>query len=352
LPPTATTTELNNVQVVEALGVSDSSSVRLFLALILQKNIPALLKLVGDTYFAGIDLKHFTERSLEELRYLYLFLAAKESKETLSADGLDISQTHFTELEELTREVSLLHIERMAQVLSKTVEQLGWSTLPRFVLEMAAVRLTKVDQIQQIEAALLAPSTRTTPVALRMITNPTAVPLTTDNYETAPETSAPPVPAPVAATPTTLANSPPFSGGASAPTYNENSTAPQAWKSFVDTVMKRRPLLGALLSHANFNMETGEQGKVIVLAFAADSFYERQASDLRNKSELEEQIRQFFGREARLVLSKELSQTMRSLEETRNVEEAIIKKGAIEHPEVVKAKSLLGAEIVDVDIKE
>jgi DNA polymerase III subunit gamma/tau len=323
--------ELTNAQVVDALGVSDLNAVRLFLGSVLKKDVQTLLRIIGETYFSGVDLKHFTERAVEELRYLYLLVLAKDSNNPVSADHLDISQAHYQELADLAKQANLIQLERMAQILSKAVEQLSWSTMPRFVLEMAAVRLTRVDQIAQIESLLLNPQTSAKQIPVFETEVPTPK-ISPSPVQEAPQNWGGPVDQPQAIS------------------FNE-SNPQSSWKVFVDAVMKRRPLLGALLSHANFKLErdSGNEKK-IVLAFSPNSFYERQASDAKNRSEIEEQVRQFFGRESKLVLSKELNDTMKSLEETRNTEDALIKKQALEHPEVVKMKKILGAEVVDVDV--
>ena len=67
-----TRSALDEKQVVEALGLSDSSTVVAFLAAILKKDTPGILKIVGDTYQSGVDLKRFAERCLEELRLVVL----------------------------------------------------------------------------------------------------------------------------------------------------------------------------------------------------------------------------------------------------------------------------------------
>ena len=78
-------------EVVEALGVHETNSVTQFLSMMLDKNIKGLIALVGSAYQAGVDLKHFTESCLEEVRLLYMMVLAREGGETISAEELDIA---------------------------------------------------------------------------------------------------------------------------------------------------------------------------------------------------------------------------------------------------------------------
>ena len=86
-----------------------------------------------------------------------------------------------------------------------------------------------------------------------------------------------------------------------------------SWKSFVDSVMKKRPLLGALLCHANFKLDPSEKGRSVILAFPEGSFYERQANDNKNRQEIEEALKNFFGRETTVAFSAGAANTNKSI---------------------------------------
>jgi len=298
---------LDEKQVAEALGLSGSSQVRELLSEILKANTSSILELIGGVYLSGIDLKHFAERCLEEIRLVYLIVLAREARNEISADALDISSAHFNELAAVSKDATVVQVERMAQILGKTISQLNWASLPRFVLEMACVRMSKLKDLSKIEAHLMS-SVDEHPEGIKKV----------------PET---PVRRP-------------------APT----SPSPDHWTSFVEMVVKKRPLLGALLSHANFRMEKEANRAHVVLAFPQGSFYEGQAKDPKNRSEIEAQLKDFFGGETTLALSTDLKDTTQSIEEIRRVTEAEIKKSAMEHPTVLQMKEILGAEIVDVRV--
>lgn len=327
-------TTLSEKQVVEALGVHESSSVRKFFSMIFQEDIAGVVKLLEETHLAGIDLKHFAERCLEELRLIYLIAVGRQSNQSISAELLDISSGQFNELAALVKTTPLIQIERAAQILSRSIQQLGWASLPRFVLEMAAVRMCKLKELESLEGQGATGSDA-------------------EEKKAAPAVRTAPVSAPVQAPPPAANAAPPPSAPArpqapSAPPAPRPEASSHSWKTFVETVMKKRPLMGALLSHANFRVEMEGNIRHLHLAFASGSFYERQAVD--NRNEIHDQLKMFYGPETKLSLSTDLGNTSQSLEESRRVEEDTLKKSALRHPTVMQMKQVLGAEVVDVNV--
>jgi len=359
---------IEEAQIVEALGVNQTSQITTFLGCLLQKDSKGALALINDSYLAGIDLKHFAERCLEELRLLYMMTVARINAEEVSAETLDVSNSHYTALKELAGSTQLIVLERMAQIFSKVLGQLGWSSLPRFGLEMAAVRICHLQDLAKVEQALMgkanAGSGEKPPESVAIARNPTPVERKMESRETA--MAPPPAALRVAASPS---ESQPERAPSPTPADRETdeanwttsvpsvdsrpiasapSAATQAWRAFVEAVMKRRPLLGALLCHANFKIENGERGgKNVLLAFPEGSFYERQARD--SKQQIEDQLKQFFGPQTVFALSPASANTTTSIEQTKQEEAAGLKKTALEHPTVVKMKEILGAEVVDVN---
>lgn len=340
---------IDNTQVTEALGVKDFNSISLLLTSVLEKDINQILSVVRDVYLSGVEFKHFAERALDELRLLYLVTVAHENKAQISAEELDISNTHWESLQTLSKKTTALELERMGQILSKTANQLGWSSSPRFLLEMAAIRMTKLSNLIQIEQALMSGdklgAIEEVAEAPKMSAAPTPPVRTTTLKQ---EIRDPYPPPPPLVPPPTQPMAPSAPMPTSAGAFASDPTA--QWKAFVDTVMKKRPLLGALLCHANFKMDASEKGKRVILAFGAGSFYERQATDQKNRTEIEEWLRNFFGRETLLTISNSIDDTVRSLEGTKQAEDSATRKTALENPAVLKAQEILGAEVVDVQI--
>lgn len=299
--------QLTEKQVVEALGVTDTNSAWILVNHLVDKNMKAALQQISEVYRSGADLKGFSERVLEQLRLLYLSAVSLESKQALSADELDISSGHFNRVQETAKKTSVLQVERMSQILGKTIQQLSWTSLPQFNLEMTVVRMCKLDDLVQIESALKGESV------------------------SAPESEPRPVqpePKPVAAPP--------------APSY-ENS-----WKGFVEFVMKKRPLLGALLTHAQFKLEKENH---YVLAFPEGSFYEKQSMDPKNFKDIGDALKAFFSKETTFSLSNATHLAEKSLVQQQDDQIQALKKNALEHKTVNDMKQALGAEIVDIEVK-
>jgi hypothetical protein len=119
-----------------------------------------------------------------------------------------------------------------------------------------------------------------------------------------------------------------------------------SWQGFVDTVMKKRPLLGALLCHGEFRLDPG---KKITLTFAKSSFYERQISEPKTQTEVEVMIKNYFGPEATLSFMSG-DKRLNSLETGRQEEVNQLTADALNHPAVLQMKEKLGAEVVSVKV--
>ncbi|NBX91930.1 MAG: DNA polymerase III subunit gamma/tau [Proteobacteria bacterium] len=298
---------LNEKQVVEALGVTDTNAAWLLVSQLAKQDMRAALQNVGEIYRSGADLKGFSERVLEQLRLLYLTVVACEAKQAITSEELDISSGHFNRLKEAAQHTHSLQVERMAQILGKTIQQLAWSSLPQFNLEMAVVRICKLEDLYQIEEVLRGKSELNSQA-------PRTVPV-------------------------------------SAPTPTEEGPTAQyerSWKGFVDFVMKKRPLLGALLTHANFKLE-GESH--YVLAFPEGSFYEKQSTEPKNFKDIGDALKAFFGKETTFVLSNAIHLAEQSLAQQQDVKIQDLKKSALENSAVIGMKKVLGAEVVDVQVK-
>jgi len=335
---------ITEVQVSEALGISESNQIRDLLTAVVRKEIASALKIISDSYLAGVDLKHFSERCLEELRLLYLVKLSQEGSDKLTNENLDISVSHFQQLEAQVAKASLLQLERMAQILAKCISQLGWVSSPRFLLEMSVVRMSHLDGLSRVEQAFLENSTKPGNGA-GGITKPTATSRPApDHYGEEEE-----IPPPMDARPAPMERPAP----APHPATSARPSAPteQGWRGFVDHVIKKRALLGALLSHANFSMENGPEGRIVHMAFPPDSFYEKQAEDTKNRLEIAESVKTFFGPTTQLKISNDLVNTTISLEESRRIGMEQTKQEALAHPMVQKMKDALGAEVVDVTVE-
>lgn len=345
---------LNEQLITEALGVASANTITLWLTALVKHQPPEALAIVDQTYRAGVDLKHFAERALEELRLLYLLAVARESSQTVTSDSLDISPSQFAQLSELAASAKRIEIERMSQIVAKAISQMSTSSLPRFVLEMASIRMCLLEGLAEMESRLLqpgavaaapvvapAPATRVpapaAPVQRPQPAAPAPQHSTSQPHSAPPQRPEPPMP-----------TAPP----PQAPHYTAQPPTPPArgehtWNAFIDFAMKKRPLLGALVGHAEFQMGPDKKAN---LKFAQGSFFERQASDAHTRQGIEDLLKSFFGPDTTLSLSSGGADQIQSVERSREVETQAIKKTALEHPAVRQMKEVLGAEVIDVNV--
>ena len=112
--------------------------------------------------------------------------------------------------------------------------------------------------------------------------------------------------------------------------------------------MKKRPLLGALLTHAQFKVENDNH---YVLAFPEGSFYEKQSSDPKNFKDIGDALKAFFGKDTTFSLSNATHSAQKSLVQQQDEKIRALKKSALENEMVNEVKQILGAEIVDVEVE-
>lgn len=370
---------ISEAELVAALGISPSSSITEYVGSLCSKDVPKALEIIDGAYNSGVDLKHFLERVLEELRFLYLVSVSRDNDRPITAEDLDISVGRLETLQKYSLMVSSIQIERIAQVFNRVSSQLTWASQPRFVLEMASVRLCHLGDLAVVESVLTAAKGQVAQVS--SMAKPTLKPPPPPKMEVkAPIKPAParPIVSPVSPKPvpkvseapqakiavkpaTPSSGAPPLVDDIPMPTeappdvgymrHAENLGQPQqkSWEGFVDFVTKKRPLLGALLSHGDFHRV---DGKTVELKFAKNSFFERQAMDPSSRQGIEELVKRYFGPETVLNLGSAGSQNIRSLERSRQMEQDNLKKNALEHPSVLKAQEVLGAQVIQVSVME
>ncbi len=331
---------LDETHVIAALGISESRAIHEFVKAIVEKDQKTILSLIGDQFERGVDLKHFAERSYEEVRLLYLVRLAQDQKDLMTNDFLDISPHALSRLQELAKVVSPLQVERMAQIFAKTISDLNWSSLPRFALEMAAFRMSELQGIEKIESRL----------------RPQGSPQAAPSVPTRPAAASRPLPAPARTQPpsqpiATLVAAAPASIPAPEPVVEV--PLEKNWVGFVSFVLKRRPRVGSLLEHAKYEFDKQPNGVAIQLSFMG-SFFERQAADPELKRELEVIGQEFFEVPCRVMVVAPGTPTLsekKSLEDDRNQKHQKLKQEALEHPLVVGLRESLGAEVVEVRVE-
>lgn len=113
------------------------------------RDTTAMLKLVDDVLRAGFDARHFCREVIQHIRNLMIVRVAGNHSELLelpldAGERLAAVAAHFSE-EDLVRFFHLL---------SRTENDLKWSTHPRLHLELGLVRLVQAARLMSIEEFL------------------------------------------------------------------------------------------------------------------------------------------------------------------------------------------------------
>ena len=132
--------------IIDALGIMDRQFLFRLTDAIIRKDDTACLNLIENIYNFGYDFKRFCQDLLEQIRNLIVVKTVKESK-----DLLDIPDAEVAELQKLAEEVSLSDVQIMLNILYRSYEEIARSAMPRFVLEMAILRMTHIDKFQSID---------------------------------------------------------------------------------------------------------------------------------------------------------------------------------------------------------
>jgi len=132
--------------IVMILGVVDRHRVQKAAEYILAGEGKALLQLVDELYSAGHDLRLFCMKLLELIRDL-MIAQTFASAEPWAMDGADISGA----LREKAAEMSFPELDRLLQILIQAEVEMRRSPYPRFILEMALLRMVEGRRLAPIE---------------------------------------------------------------------------------------------------------------------------------------------------------------------------------------------------------
>ena len=298
---------VSDAQVIEALGTVDRQVIFDLCDAILAKNADALLKLVAEVDLRGHDLTDVVGLLVEHFRDLMVSKVVDTPSEAL----LERSPGEIDALRAQASRLSRPDLHRYFSLLVSVAEDVSRSSFPRISLEMGLLRLLQVEPVttlavllDKLDQAVAGATART--VSARA---PTVAPKTVAK--------------------------PPESG----------------WNALVDRVRQLRPAVASLLEHGRpfkFSAEGVEIG------YAKGTFYWDSAHDRENRALVERVLAEHFGRSVKLELTvidgKEAPvQTLAEVgENTRREKEAEIRAGALNHPAVQGAISILGGEVKEV----
>jgi len=220
-------TTVTDDDVVTLLGVVDRRLVIGLVDALIAHDPTAALKTVTAVDSYGYSQREFAREILHHLRNVFLRKAA--------GPDLEPGELSDTELESIARHAEALElsdVERMLAILLKAESDMGHATFPRYVLELAVVRMASLVPLlpaEQILEMLREEKGKPSPATQPSLPRPVRTP-------------SPPTPAPPRAAPAAPPPPPPQPLGDQDPA--------QLWEAIVTRIREHKPLLATALEKA------------------------------------------------------------------------------------------------------
>ena len=143
------TGQLTSVEVRSVLGLVDTESYLTLFQSLLAKDEGAVMERVAAVFAEGYDLAEFSDGLQEHVRHLLLarLRNADPVLFNLPADAFD-------KLREQSKQFHETDLLRMLDILSRLTYRISNSTMPRFELEAALLKLARLDDAVEISALL------------------------------------------------------------------------------------------------------------------------------------------------------------------------------------------------------
>lgn len=139
--------KLNFETVRRFLGMIDSERMDVFLNFIAEKNTEGLLNTIDELVSDGQDLELFIKCVCEHVRDLLIIKATKSRSSLVS-----MSDDRYNTLKQNFAGFSFPFLHTTANVLLRLSEEMKLSNQPRFVLELAVLKLTLIDAYNESES--------------------------------------------------------------------------------------------------------------------------------------------------------------------------------------------------------
>lgn len=127
-------------QLAEMLGEVESKLIFEMVDLVIERDTPGILSLVGTMVDSGKDPRRFVESLIAHLRSLFLIQNAHNPREIV-----EVTDEHYARLSEQVKGLRRYEVVRLIERLGETHREMRFSENARLVLECALVKATRVD---------------------------------------------------------------------------------------------------------------------------------------------------------------------------------------------------------------
>lgn len=127
-------------EVIGMLGlVTNEHLLRLTDAMI-DKNVERSMKIVDDIVFSGKDIYNFIKEMINHMRNLMMVKVSNNPE-----DILDMSEENIAALKEQGQKIRIEELMRIIRIFQETEEQSKWSKQTRIYLELAIIKICKIE---------------------------------------------------------------------------------------------------------------------------------------------------------------------------------------------------------------
>lgn len=318
-------------QVLETLGIMDRKIIFDMSAAVFQRDVPALLEIVDDAYDKGHDMKRLYADLVQHARNMLIV------KMGVHIDKLvDLPAHELDRIKEQTREVSVVFLNQMFDLLFREEVVVKLSAHPKLALEMILIKLFQIQPALPIEELIakldsLQKSVRMEPPqkAGALDAGPDAAPIKMSR--------------PVAVeSPVVAEQTEPF-GKASAPGDPDLEVI---WKKILDKISEQSPALSTHLASSALKSLTDAALEVEV---SGNGFNINMVKRKKNMAILDQVVRDYFGKEKKITITSRLMPGSQ-VPETKS-QESRRKQDALNHPLVADAIEIFSGKVIEVKIR-
>jgi DNA polymerase III subunit gamma/tau len=272
------------------LGAAAPVAVRAFATAVVGHDTTAALEAIDRAAREGEDLLAFTRDVIELLRLTLVLKAAPNAKPA------DLTHTEGNELRKLGEEASLDEILYVLRAFLEADALMRESPHPRVELEIATVRSTRRPVPQALDDVLRRVDEAQREMRQQAMTRPAAPAVAPQASLLGVEAPAPraeprrtvaPAPPPGAAPAASSARTP-ASAPATAAAAPADADLATAWERVVDEVMKKKPMLGAVLMQAR---PSGVTDRELTIVLHGNHFHREMLADVANRDLVVQAVR-------------------------------------------------------------
>ncbi|WP_127837303.1 DNA polymerase III subunit gamma/tau [Clostridium prolinivorans] len=127
-------------EVVNMLGLVTNENLFKLIDAIIERNVEKSMKIVDEIVFSGKDIYNFIKDLIMHLRNLMMVKISKNPE-----DILDMSYENIENLKSQAQKIRIEEIMRDIRILQEAQEQSKWSKQSRIYLELAVIKLCKIE---------------------------------------------------------------------------------------------------------------------------------------------------------------------------------------------------------------